>query len=236
MDLERFPTSETAQQMLEYVTKGWYDRAYVAKWLYQVMGLTMDQVKTVYDELPNQFFVGTATWGLGYHEQKYGLPIRTELSYEERRKLIYQRERSRMPITPFNLEYMIRRQLGYEAVVSDIHDTGALEGETLVHPNQFLVAILEKDKNTEIHYDAIESLVDKVKQSHTTYTTIHRQKLNRYTETYAGAVATEIVAYEVMVRQLNRDIEKKAAVKVAAVTDVWILEDIQVASSQEESL
>ena len=51
IDLANFPTSESAKEMLESVTKGWYERAYVGKWLYQVMGLSMDQVKRIYEEL-----------------------------------------------------------------------------------------------------------------------------------------------------------------------------------------
>lgn len=40
IDLENFPTSETAKEMMGSVTKGWYDKAYVGKWLYQVMAVS----------------------------------------------------------------------------------------------------------------------------------------------------------------------------------------------------
>lgn len=39
IDLENFPTSQSAQNMLATVTPGFYDQSYVGKWLYQVMGL-----------------------------------------------------------------------------------------------------------------------------------------------------------------------------------------------------
>ena len=42
-DIEHFPTSESAKRMLSFVTKGFYDKSYVGKWLYQVMGLELDQ-------------------------------------------------------------------------------------------------------------------------------------------------------------------------------------------------
>ena len=99
IDLENFPTSESAQRMLASVTPGFYDKSYVGKWLYQVMGLEFDEAeKLIAEELPLQFFPETATWGLMYHEIKWGLPVRDYLSYEERRKLIYEKRDQRAPI------------------------------------------------------------------------------------------------------------------------------------------
>lgn len=89
MDLEHFPRSESAKRMLSYVTKGWYDRSYIGKWLYEVMGIELDDSRRLIEELPDQLFVETATWGLAYHEIKWGLPVREALPYEERRRLIY---------------------------------------------------------------------------------------------------------------------------------------------------
>ncbi len=50
------------------------------------MGEEMGDARAIIDELPLQAFVETATWGLRYHEEKYGLPIRENLSPDERRK------------------------------------------------------------------------------------------------------------------------------------------------------
>ena len=87
-DLEAFPTSESAVRMLSYVSQGFYDSSYVGKWLYQVMGMEYDVVRKIIEELPYQMFPETATWGLMYHELKWQLPVRENLSYEDRRKLI----------------------------------------------------------------------------------------------------------------------------------------------------
>ena len=90
-NLEEFPTSESALRMLSYVSEDFYKKSYVGKWLFQVMGLEYDEARKLVEELPYQMFVETATWGLMYHELKWQLPIRNNLSYEERRKLIYQK-------------------------------------------------------------------------------------------------------------------------------------------------
>ena len=58
-ELELFPTSESALKMLSYVTPGFYDKSYVAKWMYQVMGLEYDTALKLAEELPLQFFPET---------------------------------------------------------------------------------------------------------------------------------------------------------------------------------
>ena len=73
IDLERFPWSDSANRMLTYVTKGWYDKSYVGKWIYEVMGRELDLATVHIEELPYQMFIDTATWGLKYHLDYMGL-------------------------------------------------------------------------------------------------------------------------------------------------------------------
>ena len=103
-DLENFPTSESAKKMLSYVSDGFYDESYVGKWLFQVMGAEYDKALEIVEDLPAQFFPETATWGLMYHEIKWGLPVRLNLSYAERRRLIYLKRDYRAPMTPYRME------------------------------------------------------------------------------------------------------------------------------------
>ena len=43
-NIENFPTSETAKRMMTYITgNGFYDKSYVGKWIFQVMGLEWDE-------------------------------------------------------------------------------------------------------------------------------------------------------------------------------------------------
>ena len=51
LDLEAFPTSKSALKMLSYVTQGFYDKSYVGKWLYQVMGQEYDKALKLAEEL-----------------------------------------------------------------------------------------------------------------------------------------------------------------------------------------
>lgn len=171
IDLENFPTSQSAQNMLATVTPGFYDQSYVGKWLYQVMGLEFDEAeRLIAEELPLQFFPETATWGLMYHELKWGLPVRDYLSYDERRKLIYEKRDQRAPMTPYRMETMLANVTGFWANIADIHDGGKY-GYKVSHPNAF-IAVFVGDGS--LNTNAVKRLLDSAKQSHTTYTIIDR--------------------------------------------------------------
>lgn len=74
IDLERFPWSDSANRMLTYVTKGWYDKSYVGKWIYEVMGRELDLATVHIEELPYQMFIDTATWGLNIMRSSMDCP------------------------------------------------------------------------------------------------------------------------------------------------------------------
>lgn len=136
MNLEQFPTSETAKKMLSYITgNGFYDNSYVGKWIFQVMGEEMGDARAIIDELPLQAFVETATWGLRYHEEKYGLPIRENLSPDERRKIILEKRDLKAPMSPWRMEKIISGILGCTVDVVDINEPGS----KISHPNMFIV-------------------------------------------------------------------------------------------------
>ena len=102
-DLENFPVSESAKNMIASVSDGFYDNSYVGKWLYEVMGQEYDTAREIAEDILNQLFPETATWGLMYHEIKWGLPVRENLPYEERRQLIYRKRDYRAPMTPYRM-------------------------------------------------------------------------------------------------------------------------------------
>lgn len=164
-DLENFPTSESALKMLSYVSDGFYDKSYVGKWLYQVMGIEYDAALQIAEELPDQFFPETATWGLMYHEIKWGLPVRENLSYEERRRLIYRKRDYRAPMTPHRMETYLEDATGFEVHVADVSDPGKY-GFTAPHPNVFKAYFLGEGT---LDSKKVHEILDRLKQSHTTY-------------------------------------------------------------------
>ncbi len=233
-DLERFPTSESAKKMLSYVSDGFYDASYVGKWIYQVMGLEYDKALEKVLDLPVQFFPETATWGLKYHEIKWGLPVRENLPYEERRKLIYHKRDCRAPITPYRMEQMIQNQIGMVTEVSDANDPGEF-GYAPEHPNIFQVCVRENG-NSDLDYDRVEGLIRKIMQSHTMFSVLHRQEYEKNTEVYVGTLVSEYVEYDIGLGQVNQDIEKSADIYVSAVLDEMVMEEIGVSERSREQL
>ncbi len=173
LDLQYFPVSESAKKMLGYVSDGFYDASYVGKWLFEIMGREYDMALEAVEELPAQFFPETATWGLMYHEVKWGLPVRMHLPDEERRKLIYQKRDFRSPMTPYRMERYLQDATGFEVHVADVNDTGKY-GFVPPHPNVFKVYFVGKET---LDSKLVHKLLNRLKQSHTTYTVNDRMEL-----------------------------------------------------------
>lgn len=168
--LENFPTSESAKRQLSYVTAGFYDNSYVGKWLFQVMGQEYDDARLLIGELPLQMFPETATWGLKYHEIKWGLPVRENLSYEERRRLIYAKRDYRAPMTPYRMEKYLEDVTGFEVHIADVHDLGEY-GFSPPHPNVFKAFFIGEGT---LDSRLIHRILNRLKQSHTMYTVNER--------------------------------------------------------------
>lgn len=187
IDLERFPWSDSANRMLTYVTKDWYDKSYVGKWIYEVMGRELDLATVHIEELPYQMFIDTATWGLKYHEIKYGLPVREDLSYEERRRLLREKKNIKAPMTPWRMEQILKGVTDYDVQVHDCNEPG----HYFSHPNIFSVQL---EGETEVELGEVKSKVDKLKQSHTVYLLSVRRRLENSPEFVASVI--DQIAYE----------------------------------------
>lgn len=163
MKLEQFPTSDTAKRMMSHITgNGFYDNSYVGKWIFQVMGMEMDEARKIVEELPLQAFPETATWGLKYHEQKFGLPVKENLPIEERRRIILEKRNLKAPMTPWRMEIILKDLLGCSVSVEDINDfENAIE-----HPNKFIVHL---EGDGEFSLGKAADKVNTIKQSHAFY-------------------------------------------------------------------
>ena len=166
IDLENFPLSEAAKRMLTYVTAHWYDDSYVGKWVFEVMGREIDDVKAIIDSLPEQVKYQTATWALKYHEIKYSLQVQEDLPYERRRALIRQKMmENQSPMSPWRMEQILKAYTGEDTcAIHDCNDEGW--EDYFSHPNIFIAQV---DSNAEVDLSALKKRLDSIKQSHTVY-------------------------------------------------------------------
>ena len=119
INLEKFPTNPMAQKMLDTVTKGWYDKSYVGKWMFQVMGQEWEDAEKIVMELPLQVYPETATWGIMYHEILYGLPVDPEKKLEERRAAVIRKRNMRAPLNPDKLEEWLFLTTGVKVHITE---------------------------------------------------------------------------------------------------------------------
>lgn len=153
-DIEKFPTSPSAVRMLSRVSPI-YERSYVGKWLYQVMGLEIDTVRGRFEELRAQAFPETATWGLSYWEQRYGITPPDGQSIEERRRAILTKRGLREPMNPAKMEWIIEMMTGCTAHVTE--DTA---------PYTFTVEVETNPALGAFNFDAVFSKLKRIKPSH----------------------------------------------------------------------
>lgn len=145
MNLENFPTSPAAKRMLKTVSPI-YDKSYVAKWIFQVMGLEIDEAWKFIEELRLQAFPETATWGITYWEQRYNIPPDESLSIEERRQRVIIKRGKRSPMNPARIERIVRDVTGREAIVTEENGTytfhiSVLPGESTVDYQELIDTI-----------------------------------------------------------------------------------------------
>lgn len=151
-DLEKFPENHVSKRMISRVSPI-YERSYVAKWLYEVMGREVDDAETRFSELREQANPETATWGLCYWEQRYGIEVDESRSLAARRAAVISKRGTRAPMNPARIEEILSSMSGRKIRV-----------EENVAPYTFRVYV----ENGEgfVDYDAIVRKLKKVKPSH----------------------------------------------------------------------
>ena len=151
-DIEKFPTSTSAVRMMSRISPI-YGKSYVGKWIFQVMGMEVDDIRLRYGELKDQAFPETATWGLPYWEQRYAITPTAGQTIEERRRAILTKRNTREPFNPVKVEQIIRTMTGCTAHVTED-----------VAPYTFKVEIVPG--GGDFDFDAVFQKLRRIKPSH----------------------------------------------------------------------
>ena len=151
-DIDKFPASKTAKRMLRRVSPV-YQNSYFAKWMYQVMGLELDEAREIVLSLREQAFTQTVTWGIELQERKYSIEPDESLTLEQRRARLYRRKAKYSPMNPWYLETYIREMWGIECEIDETYAPGVLR------------LCVSKDENGDLRRME-KDLRDNVKPSH----------------------------------------------------------------------
>lgn len=171
-DPDKFPTSPEAQKMLTYVTAGWYRRSYYGKWIYQVIGMELDGLREIVEALGYQAFIPHATYTLSFWEVLYDLPIREDLSYEERRERILNKIRTKKTINPADVKRYAEQATGRECTVVEDNPHYA-----------FVIWIMQGEKT--FSFENLHKTIYDNKPSHLSYSLGMKLKYQQNLETAA---------------------------------------------------
>lgn len=120
-DIENFPKSKAAKRMMSRVSPI-YEKSYVSKWLFEVMGLEMEEARILVEGLRDQCFIEHCTWGMRYWEQRYHINVDESVPIEDRRQYVLAKRTKFAPMTPARLEIAIKQVCGRSATVTEYND------------------------------------------------------------------------------------------------------------------
>lgn len=148
-------TSETAQKIIDYVSPI-YGNSYVGLWIFQAIGTALDDVCTIAEQLCYETNPSTAELLLDYWERRYGLPMDSSLTTEQRRTRILARRQSRGPCNPARLASAVSAALNgvdvdiTENVVKNRFHVHVLGNVDSLAPAVF---VIERMKPAHLVYD-----------------------------------------------------------------------------------
>lgn len=118
IDLEHFPTNETALRMMERISPI-YDRSYIGKWIFEVMGMEMGEARAYFEELRQQPFPERTTWAIEYWERRYAITPKPTDDLAARRQNIIMKRGVRLPMNPARMEEIINGLTGGSSTITE---------------------------------------------------------------------------------------------------------------------
>lgn len=108
---QRILTSETARRMIDFVTP-LYGESYVGLWLFQSMGVVLDDIYDVAVKLRQETNPCTADLLLDLWEEHYALPTVSTMTNDQRRARLLAKIQERGPCNPVRLAAAVSAALG----------------------------------------------------------------------------------------------------------------------------
>lgn len=149
-------TSPEGKKIIDYVSPI-YDEAYVALWLFQTMGIELDEMQGWVKSLWQEIVPQTTLLLLYCWEKEYGIPTDTTLPLLQRRNTLLARIRNRAPINPHRLRTIVTAVCGLPSRIAEN-----------VAKNTFHIYISALGSEG-VDEAAVKHAVDKIKPAHLFY-------------------------------------------------------------------
>ena len=117
--MDKILESEAAQRIIDYVSDV-YGESYVGLWLFQVIGIVIDDINTIIMGLFDEIFPETSEKLLPYWEKEYGIIPDDTLTIEERRANIKAKMQMMAPINPAKLENILSDTVEKEEMITEV--------------------------------------------------------------------------------------------------------------------
>lgn len=158
-------TNDMAQKIIDYVSPI-YGNSYIALWIYQAIGVSIDRLYNISVALRDEVSPATTDLLLGYWESQYGIPYDSSLTNDQRRYNLLTKIRFRAPYNPSIIANAISAAFGgipveiKENVERNTFLVNIREPVESINP---AVAILERMKPAHLIYKirvATQSIAD----------------------------------------------------------------------------
>ncbi len=148
--------SEAGNRILERMPP-YYLTSYVMRSVWDAQGHEIDRLNDTLDQILEQFFVDTATWGLELWEEFLGLPV------------------DKTKLEQFRREKITAKLRGYGTVTKELIKNVALafangEVEVIEHPSEYKFTVkFVGTKGIPPNMADLSETLDKIKPAHLTY-------------------------------------------------------------------
>lgn len=179
-------TNELGDRMLDMVAPI-YDKSKVALYLFQAFGIVLQkEMDFVSGDFISQIFPQTATWGLKYWEDEFGVVTDESKSIKQRRQYLMSVMYKKRPMTPKRLKQIVKGVTGFDAdIVENIAD------------NTFLVII----RGYVTNLNPVTEELDKKAPAHLNYTIRMSELVKTTATTSSGFAVSEYERFELEVLQ-----------------------------------
>lgn len=174
-------TNELGNRMLDMVAPI-YDRSALTLYVFQAFGIVLSkETYFIENEFIAQIFPQTATWGLKYWEEEYGITTDESKSIEERREILIISMYRKRPVTPYRIKQLVKSITGCESVV-----------EENIQPNTMKIIVVGYVPGT---LTALRNELDRTLPSHISYVLQMSEIYDMETSTYTGGGVSLLETY-----------------------------------------
>ena len=157
---EKILTNQLGDRMLNMVAPV-YDRSAIALYIFQAFGIVLSkEVDFIAEDFINQMFPQTATWGLKYWEDEYGIVPDESKTLDQRRTYLMSVMYKKYPMTPKRIEQMVEGLTGFKCEVIENVEPNTILVTIRGYVNNLLPVRTNLDKKTPAHLNYIVKMAE----------------------------------------------------------------------------